>query len=1794
MEYPIINNRYKILEKLGQGAIGTVYKCEDLPTHKIVAIKLFSEVAKKLAIQRFKHEFSLIKRLQHPNISTVYDFGVTNTPETQNFFSMEYVDGINIFNVTDRLIKNKQYEPLYNLIVQVCRVLEYIHSKGLIHYDIKPGNILVKKDSTVKLLDFGLAKEITARPGLVIRGTPTYIAPEIVKGITIDGRADLYSLGCVLYEIVTRKVPFEGDGSTSFTTSSFVSILKQHLEKIPKLVDDIPSTLRTIILKLLEKEPSERYQSANEVIMEINKTSSKKYELETKETKETYVLSGKFVGRTNELKTLKTIFANRTQKGSPHIILISGETGVGKSRLLQEFKSWVQIERIVVLSGKCCEYGRLPYEGFINILSEMIHYVEPKELKQYIPYLAKLFPERFPKAENLPELPPEQEKLRLLDNLTSFIIQYPAILIIEDLQYADKETIELLEYLSRNILDTSILIFGTFGSEELHQSTSLYNAIRKLQEENYFKDGYVSDVKEITLINLNKKETSSLINSMFGKSIGITELADIVYSETKGNPLFLEETLKMLARTGVIYRAGENSSVEQAGWKVKEFKSSDMPETIKDVINKKLGVLDKKSIELLKCASIIGEEFSIELLERILKANIPEDINKLKQLSIIKEKQGIVYEFVNNKFRQVLYERISVNDKKLLHQKIGVLLEKSNIKDIGALAYHFINSGDKVKGMRYGLEAAEKAVSKYANTEAISLYQGVLSISDGLIPDRNRAEILEKIAKAYSYIGDYKKTIDNYLSAVSVLSESGRQLKKSAQQDVLNKNDMARIYMKIEKCYQNIGKYKKSEEYLNKTLRILNTKKGKELSSIFASLALLSRLKGKYDEAIKYSKDGLKMLKERDYKEKWELYHILTLVYRSKHEHSLAEKNAYHALKFARKAKNISAKIVSFNDLTVIYMLQRNHAMAIKYYKKAFRLAWETGCINSTGGLLANLGGIYLGIGNYSLSKKYLEKGLQIARRIGNNRLIVFCLINLGTLFERKNGDYLKAISYTREALTFQKKTEDGESKSLSLINLASYNLSIGRFSEGIRYAMDSLRISEKIKNPRSQVHSYITLSELYIGLLKLDKAEVLLKHALKITTKLGIKREEVLAYYCLAKCKMLQKRWKEATNYLDKALTLSLDIGEKDIKALTLLVLTKLHIEKNEFRKANEFCTEVLQIAENLGSKILSGEALYLKSKLDKQKVIEYLLSAEKIIKDTGVVELLWQIYEGIANYYKESGNLKKSITYYDKCINIFEEVCKNIGGKDFKKSYMNDSRKKEVINKMEEIKKTMQKLPTGGQAGVEQLSQQRLVRIYEIIQTVNSALNLDEILEKTIDIVIGMMNAERGLIVLVDKNTGELEVKTARNMDKQTIQDATSISTSIIRGVAGKGEPVFTKDALVDPDFKAKRSVVLNQIKSIMCVPLRIKNNIIGTVYIDTKNISDLFTGEDLNFLMAFANQVSLTIENARLKDKLLEDVEYLRGEVEKKYKYANLVGNSTKMHKIYEMIDSVSNVSSTVLIIGETGVGKEMVARAIHYSGNLKNKKFIPIPCGALPEQLLESELFGHKKGAFTGATEDKKGLFEEAEGGTLFLDDVTNLSPGIQAKLLRVLDSGEIRMVGDTKERHVNVRILAATNRDLEKEVKEGRFREDLYYRLNVIIIKIPPLRDHREDIPVLANHFLNTYCKSMGKKIKGFSQESIVLLTAYDWPGNVRELEHEIEKIVALIGKEDIITAGMISARELLKKETTQNIIPLAKLETNYIIKALKLNKGNKLKTAKDLGINRLTLHRKLKDIENDI
>jgi Nif-specific regulatory protein len=494
--------------------------------------------------------------------------------------------------------------------------------------------------------------------------------------------------------------------------------------------------------------------------------------------------------------------------------------------------------------------------------------------------------------------------------------------------------------------------------------------------------------------------------------------------------------------------------------------------------------------------------------------------------------------------------------------------------------------------------------------------------------------------------------------------------------------------------------------------------------------------------------------------------------------------------------------------------------------------------------------------------------------------------------------------------------------------------------------------------------------------------------------------------------------------------------------------------------------------------------------------------------------------------------------------------------------------------------------------------------LRIYKALQPLGARLEPNGVIEAIVEAVFELLPRATHVAILLrsegDKDRFALAVSRQRQgaTAAPTI-DPVRASRAVLRRVLAERAAVLTANA--QEELSSSESIMGGQIMSMIAIPLWRGEDIIGLIQVDNRASAGMFHERDLETSLLLGAQSALAIDNATLVQRLRVAEERARGENvylkrrEQKIKFDNIIGESSAMKNVLNQLEKVIDTRATVCVEGETGTGKELVASAIHYQSSRRDKMFVAQNCAALPENLLESELFGHKRGAFTSADSDKKGLFEIADGGTLFLDEMGEMPMSLQAKLLRVLQEGTIRPVGATSEKQVDVRIICATNRDLAAEVEKGRFRQDLYYRLMVFPIKLPPLRDRREDIPELASHFLKRYAEEYRVELPGFTQDALDALSSYNWPGNIRELENEVQRLVIQAESGHWIEVTDLSSRLRKIEGTVTRIAPkqgtlkemMDQVERWLIAEALRDHGGNKTKTAATLGITREGLHKKL-------
>jgi transcriptional regulator with GAF, ATPase, and Fis domain len=496
---------------------------------------------------------------------------------------------------------------------------------------------------------------------------------------------------------------------------------------------------------------------------------------------------------------------------------------------------------------------------------------------------------------------------------------------------------------------------------------------------------------------------------------------------------------------------------------------------------------------------------------------------------------------------------------------------------------------------------------------------------------------------------------------------------------------------------------------------------------------------------------------------------------------------------------------------------------------------------------------------------------------------------------------------------------------------------------------------------------------------------------------------------------------------------------------------------------------------------------------------------------------------------------------------------------------------------------------------------------RLYEISRAFSQFVELERLLPVVIAESKALFEVESAAIMLLDAAAGELFVPYIADMAPEIERRFAMVRFPADRGIAGwvlqHGTVELVADVSADPRwYRSVDGQTGMATHSLLCAPLRARRDVIGVLSLRNK-LGGVFTADDVELIAGLADSIAIAIDNARRYGdaqrsaaRLRDAVDVLQQQIARDSGFDGIIGHSAAMQRVFRLLASAAASPVTVLITGETGTGKELIARAIHYNGPRRSRPFVAVNCGALSETLLESELFGHRKGSFTGALADKKGFLEMADGGSIFLDEVGDMPPSMQVKLLRVLQDGDFTPVGDTTPRQVDVRVISATHRDLSVEIAGGRFREDLYYRLNAFPIGLPPLRERREDIPLLVARLLERTAEKFARAVQTCSPRALELLVNHSWPGNVRELQNELERAVALAPAGAAIEPVDLSER-LTKTASPVVALPSSGLplrqarelfERDFVAQVLAQHGGNASRAAKTLGISRVMLQKKIR------
>lgn len=924
-----------------------------------------------------------------------------------------------------------------------------------------------------------------------------------------------------------------------------------------------------------------------------------------------------------------------------------------------------------------------------------------------------------------------------------------------------------------------------------------------------------------------------------------------------------------------------------------------------------------------------------------------------------------------------------------------------------------------------------------------------------------------------------------------------------------------------------------------------------------------------------------------------ELYYLEGLILSGQARYGQALKKAYQAyqlLKHTLKNKRIAQVQLLMGNILIATGELRRAEIEIQDAVASFRRAEDEKGIAEAYNKLAQ---IFFIQAEFDRSIECLNQATQHAKKVKEGHLMIARLSgNLGRIYLLM-GEWIKAYRHLYDSIRQNELINNEISICRNLLSLGYMACQQRKFKEAEGFYEKALHIIQKkdLKRELAIYHEY--RGELAFEQKEYDKSYRNITHAIETGEDIAPQSSLVCqSYRILAQLQLATQRLNLAESSCQKSLELSRNLNEKVEEGIVYRVLGQIFAQRNNKKLAKENFKLSMICLEKTGCKfelartyLCAGEEAVFEAK----EALEYLSKAKDLFGELSPEK-------SPANaYYMGSTQLGEArahfeIQDYDKSIDCLNEAELLLGESATEGSAIGEEKLLQVSQFRLQVEKVVaeKSVSFDNRYNIFRrfLSDAESNRVSEERPT-----NQEEEINQNLTLLAKKLKADRGFILLKNGEDQSSPIF-GFNLSSEEIKQIHSTLYRLNGELSSLSKPVYSTSSKFNLFSKNKR-----EISGSVLVPLKMGKEVKGVLYLDREKngpFTKPFRRDELNLTVAFADIIALRlaeIENRRLGEENLR----LKQQLKEKSAFSNIITQNSQMLEMLWKLSQVKDTDLSILLEGETGTGKDQIAKAIHYNSNRKNNNFMVVNCAAFPETLLENELFGHKKGAYTGASQDKKGLIEEADGGTLYLDEIAEINPATQIKLLRVLEEKELTRLGETKPRKVDIRVISATSLNLKEQIEKGLFRKDLFFRLNTIQVKLPPLRARKEDIPLLTSHFIKIHATNGGDKLPQPSPAIMELLANYDWPGNIRELENEIKRLVAIKDGESVVAADMLAEKFGEEEEQSLKELSLydrvAAWEKQFILKALIENNWVKKASAAALRIPESSLRFKIKQLK---
>ena len=1747
----LLRNRYRVVRRLGAGGGGTVYAVEDLRKRgaaQQLALKAhYSADNEQLLLEALQREFRILATLRHPSIARVYDFGRIpagcELPGARGrggfFFTRDLVHGQDL----QRHCQELSAAEICWICARTAQVMDVLHRAGMVHGDFKPANVIISSDGEAHLIDFGLVH--TEGQHGTGSGTMAYVAPETLAEQPVDRRIDLYALGITVFQLLTGRLPLPD--------ANLAQLVMWHMDGDPLRVSehrDLPAAVDRVVHRLTERDPDRRYPTAAEAALalaEAAQACGATHRGATSQAQQ-FVQPAPGENLAEPLARLEAAVGRRVLRGAggPALISVEGEPGSGKTTLLQELAWRCQLAGVEVLRAEFHPTDRRALGLWTDLLNQVSGVV------------GQAHPLGQPAAGGAERYALYQQLVEFLERSAA---RTPLLLLLDDAQEADEESLDALRFLAHS-LDARAPVMAVVAHQEREELAGSLGAPQRVQ-----------------LAPLSMQDVARMAADASGMRDRDLANAALIHEHTGGNPLFVMEVLRRLS---------------QHGWPATpDLGRLAPPSGLEQMYTARWRELLPGEDQVLEALAVLGRPASEELLAEVIRragggaasgqGELPLD--QLEARGWLDRNSDGLLVFRQRPAARVVYQQLAAERRQALHSAAAVVLDRQGSAEAVERTRHALGAEDQQLAEQSLDQALTTLQGLGAHRTAIGLCREMLARQRFSLEPARRRQLRRTMGDLLRRSGDFEQALEELQGACQGARGS----------------ELLRARVALARGYRVAGQVDQALELAQRAAQ--ETADAADRVALLSETAAARAAQDRHEQVVQLLEQALEALDQAEQRAgqpdpatraglAGQLGYSLAFL----DHHQQAAQRFEQALEHARGAadRRVEADILSFWAAAAVR--QGDYSKAAELYDQMLEHARQTRDMARVAAIQGNLGTSHAWRGELAQALEPMSESLRLFEAMGSAHNVARSRCSLGQLQLQLGLDEQARASLTTAVQEAQRAgLRSIEAASTALLALAQARR--GRLDQARQGIATATEIYHELGMTRDRADAMLDLAGVELDAGQLEQAHAALQRATEETdlqqaVDLQI-RAAALAARLAARSTSIEWRQQAAA---------ALEQAARDADRLGLLQLCwECHLAG-------------MELADSLGQPGDGTQHALLGA-----QVLEQMARA----LPQEIQAAFWQ--EPQRRDARQRAELQRSVTVSSEpsqeqpAMKIKDPAA--VGG-PVDPQVGADGAVPEAFQQTLFVPSSHR--ATDPRAGA---AEERFYRLLEIYRKINSELDPERLLGLVMDTAVELTGAERGFLLL-GSGPDDLKVEVARNLEMEG--EKAAYSRSIAQRVLGSGQPVITVSAVNDPRFKEYLSVHQMQLESVLCIPIHAQERVAGVLYMESRFQSGRFTPADQRLLMAFGDQVAIALTNARLladnirkadelqlakqeiealaeergrmlnqrTEQLAEarrDLAETRRKLESRTGMFGMVGRSGPMLKLFHLVERVAATDVPVLVEGESGTGKEMVARAIHGASERCKKRLVSVNCAAIPEGLLESELFGHVRGAFTGADRDRKGLFAAAHGGTLFLDEIGDMPMRMQVDLLRAVQEKTIRPVGGHKDIQVDVRIIAASNKPLAVLVPQGKFREDLYYRLNVVALRLPPLRERAEDIPLLADHFLTNIAGQMKGTKKKLTRQATHRLGEYNWPGNVRQLEHALLNAVVLadsdlLDAEDFtLEAPQAHAPQPLAAAPipASGVDRLAR-EKQRILEALETCGWNKSEAARHLGMPRRTFYRRLK------